>query len=327
MERLRQTVSDLLGFTDEDERDKGPEEDVGEGQRTMDDGLRTNCKKLKELIAKKNPLVLPGVFNPLVGMAAKKSGFQALYLSGGALSASLGMPDIGLMTLSELTHHTKAIVQATDLPILVDADTGFGEAVNVHRTVRELESAGAAGCHIEDQILPKRCGHLEGKELVSVEAMCEKIAAACQARREKDFFIMARTDARAIEGLDGAVARGKAYLKAGADGIFPEGLTTQEEFAAFAHAFPNKVLLANMTEFGKTPFIDVNQFDKMGYSIVIFPVTALRLAMKAVEKGFAEIKAKGTQKDLIDVMQTRNELYQLLGYDIYIELDGRVKYK
>lgn len=315
-----------MDFTEQDSRGKGPEEDV---KLNMD-----YPKKFRELL-KKGPVVLPGVFNPFVAMAAKKVGFNGLYLSGGALSASLGLPDIGLITLSELASHVQAIVQATHLPVLVDADTGFGEAVNVHRTVRSLESAGAAGCHIEDQILPKRCGHLEGKELISTEAMCEKISAAVQAKQNNDFFIMARTDARAVEGLEGAIKRAQAYLKAGADGLFPEGLTSEEEFKTFAkalrqssgQAFPKPVLLANMTEFGKTPFIDVNQFDKMGYSIVIFPVTLLRLAMKAVEEGLEEILEKGTQKNLIGAMQTRSELYKLLGYEAYVELDGRIKYK
>lgn len=283
-------------------------------------------KTFRELL-KKKPLVLPGVFNPLVGMAAKRAGFNALYLSGGALSASLGLPDIGVVTLAELTQHTKAILAATKLPLLVDADTGFGEAVNVYRTVQMLEATGAAGLHIEDQVLPKRCGHLEGKELISEKEMCEKIAAAVAARRSNDFFIMARTDARSVEGLEKAIARGKAYVKAGADGIFPEGLQSAEEFKTFAKNFSKIPLLANMTEFGKTPFIDVNQFDKLGYSIVIFPVTSLRLAMKAVEKGFSEIQKKGTQKNIVDQMQTRKELYELLQYDRYVELDKRVRYK
>ncbi|OGQ05954.1 MAG: methylisocitrate lyase [Deltaproteobacteria bacterium RIFCSPLOWO2_12_FULL_44_12] len=278
-------------------------------------------------LLKKKPLVLPGVFNPLVGMQAKQVGFKALYLSGGALSASLGHPDIGLVTLSELASHARAIVSATSLPLLVDADTGFGEIVNVHRTVKVLEKAGAAGLHIEDQVLPKRCGHLEGKELISTKAMCEKIRAACAARKNKDFFIMSRTDARAVEGLKGAVNRAKAYLKAGADGIFPEGLTSIQEFTQFAKAFPKTPLLANMTEFGKTPFIDANQFAKMGYAMVIFPVTALRLAMKSIETGFKMIKNKGTQKDLISKMQTRSELYKMLDYEAYVKLDRKVTYK
>ena len=288
-------------------------------------------KTFRQLIKNKS-LVLPGVFNPLVGLAAKQAGFKGLYLSGGALSASLGLPDIGLITLTELASHAKAIVAATELPLLVDADTGFGEAANVYRTVQALQSVGAAGMHLEDQVLPKRCGHLEGKELISKKEMCEKIkaavaACAVAARGESDFFLMARTDARAIEGLEGAIDRAKAYVTAGADGIFPEGLTSLQEFEKFAKALPKVPLLANMTEFGKTPFIDADQFDKMGYSIVIFPVTTLRLAMKAVEKGLKELAKTGTQKNLIPEMQTRNELYKMLDYDKYVRLDEKVKYK
>ncbi|MDP2599349.1 MAG: methylisocitrate lyase [Deltaproteobacteria bacterium] len=283
-------------------------------------------KTFRELL-KKKPLVLPGVFNPLVGLAAKKAGFKAVYLSGGALSASLGFPDIGILTLDELASHARAIVRATGLPLLVDADTGFGEAVNVWRTVQILEEAGAAGLHIEDQILPKRCGHLEGKELISKEGMCEKITAAVSARKNKDFFIMARTDARGVEGIDAAITRAKAYVKAGADGVFPEGLQSIAEFKQFAKAFPKTPLLANMTEFGKTPFIDADQFDKLGFAMILFPVTTLRLAMKAVESGLEEIKKVGTQKNSIDKMQTRKELYELLDYDAYVRLDRKVRYK
>lgn len=280
----------------------------------------------KDLLKSKKALLLPGVFNPLAGLAAKRAGFRALYLSGGALSASLGLPDIGLLTLEEVARQARSIVQACDLPLLVDADTGFGEAVNVWRTVREMERAGAAGIHIEDQVLPKRCGHLEGKELIPEEAMCEKISAAIQARKDKNFFIMARTDARAVEGLERAIGRARAYLKAGADGLFPEGLSSREEFKIFAMSFPRTILLANMTEFGKTPLISAREFEKMGYKIVLFPVTLLRLAMKGVEKGLKELKARGTQKRLMKIMQTRKGLYDLLNYDSYVQLDRRVKY-
>lgn len=290
--------------------------------------MKWNMSLAKELrhLLKKKTIVLPGVFNPLVGLAAKKVGFQALYFSGGAFSASMGEPDIGLITLTELVNQVRAIVAKTNLPLLVDADTGFGEAVNVHRTVQMLEEAGAAGLHIEDQVLPKRCGHLEGKELVSTKVMCEKIKAATQARKTKDFFLMARTDARAIEGLGGAIERGKAYLKAGANGLFPEGLTDLNEFKTFAKAFPKTTLLANMTEFGKTCLISSSEFAEIGYTFVIFPVTLLRLAMKAVEQGLEEIKTKGTQKALINQMQTRKELYELLDYDAFASLDRKVQY-
>lgn len=256
--------------------------------------------------------ILPGVFNPLVALAAKQAGFKDLYLSGGALSASLGKPDIGLITLEELAQTARAIVAAARLPLLVDADTGYND---ISRCVAVLEKAGAAGLHIEDQIFPKRCGHLEGKELVSTEAMCKKIRTACRAKKNRKFLIMARTDARGVEGLEAAIERARAYVQAGAEGLFPEGLTSAEEFKAFAQAFPKTPLLANMTEFGKTPLIDADQFAKMGYAMVIFPVTLLRLAMKAAVEGLREIKTKGTQKDMIKKMQTRKELYKLLNYN------------
>lgn len=256
--------------------------------------------------------ILPGVFNPLVAMAAKQAGFKGLYLSGAALSASLGKPDIGLIPLEKLTETAHSIVEATQLPLWVDADTGYGDTA---RCVRGLEKAGAAGLHIEDQVFPKRCGHLAGKELVAAEAMCEKIKIACRSRKSKNFFIAARTDARGVEGLSAAITRSKTYLQAGAEGLFPEGLTSVEEFKTFAKAFPGIPLFANMTEFGKTPLIAANQFAKMGYGMVIFPVTLLRLSLKAIEAGLKEIKATGTQKNLIDKMQTRKELYKLLNYN------------
>lgn len=286
----------------------------------------TQAETFRKLLQKK-PMVLPGVFNPLVGMAAKAQGFKALYLSGGALSASMGLPDIGLLSLPELAQQAAAIVLATDLPLLVDADTGFGEAVNVYRAVQMLEGAQAAGLHIEDQVLPKRCGHLGGKELISTNAMCEKIGAAAAARKNPDFFIMVRTDGRGVEGLEKTIERAKDYVKAGADGIFPEGLTSGEEFTQFARAFPKTPLLANMTEFGKTPFISTEKFAEMGYAMVIFPVTLLRLAMKAVENGLKELKKEGSQAKIVEEMQTRKELYELLDYDHFTKLDKRVRYR
>lgn len=275
--------------------------------------------QLRKLIEKENLLILPGAFNPLVGIVAKDIGFQALYLSGGALSASLGKQDIGIIVLEELAQMAKQIVSATGLPLLVDADTGFGEAADLRKTVTTLESAGVAGLHIEDQVDAKKCGHLEGKQLISQKEMCEKIKAAVDAKKDKNFFVMARTDARSVEGIEAAIARAKAYVAAGADGIFPEGLTSKEEFAQFAKAFPKTPLLANMTEFGKTPLITAKEFGELGYAMVIFPVTSLRLAMKAIEEGLREIKTKGTQEKLLKKMQTRQELYKLLHYE------GRVK--
>jgi len=269
----------------------------------------------KELIKNEKPLILPGVFNPLVGLAAKEAGFKALYLSGGAFSASMGRPDIGLIDISELVTQAKNIVAATDLPLLVDADTGFEEEFGVGNSVAYLKTTNAAGIHIEDQVDAKKCGHLEGKQLISKKKMCEKVKEAAQAKGKSDFFIMARTDARGVEGIEAAIDRTKAYVKAGADGIFPEGLTSKEEFAQFAKEMAGTPLLANMTEFGKTPFITASEFGKIGYNMVIYPVTTLRLAMKAVEKGLKAIKQTGTQESLINEMQTRKELYKLLDYD------------
>ena len=281
----------------------------------------------RKLFNREKPLVLPGAFNPLVAMAAEREGFSGLYLSGGALSATLGKPDIGLTTLEDLSHAVRSITSVSDLPLLVDADTGFGEAVNAAETIRKLEAAGAAGCHLEDQVLLKRCGHLENKELVSCEAMCAKLKAAVNAKTNPDFCLMARTDAFALEGLDGAIRRAQSYLEAGADGIFPEGLISRDDFKKFAAAFPDTPLLANMTEFGKTSFITTKEFGDLGYAIVIFPVTTLRLAMKNVIDGLREIKKTGTQEKIIDKMQTRKELYELLKYDDYVKRDRRLEYK
>ena len=286
--------------------------------------MKNSYGKIFKSLWKKPPVVLPGAFNALTGMAAKKAGFKALYFSGGAFSATLGLPDVGLFTLTELEGAVQKIVAATELPILVDADTGFGEAVNVCRTVETLEAAGAAGLHLEDQVLPKRCGHLDGKELIPAEKMCEKIRAAILTRKDPDFVLMARTDARATEGIEGAIRRAKKYLEAGADAIFPEGLQSVAEFKTFSHALPKTPLLANMTEFGKTPFISANEFAEMGFAMVIFPVTLLRLAMKAVTEGLSQIRDTGTQKGLVDRMQTRKELYDLLDYEALAQRDKKV---
>jgi methylisocitrate lyase len=265
-------------------------------------------------------LRFPGAFSPLVAMAIERYGFDGVYVSGAALSADLGLPDIGLTTLSEVAARGGAIARATSLPALIDADTGFGEALNAARTIQKLEDAGLCGCHLEDQINPKRCGHLDNKSLVTTQAMAEKIRAAAAARRDKNFLIMARTDARASEGLDGAIVRAKAYIDAGADAIFPEALADEGEFAKFRKAV--KVpLLANMTEFGKSKLLTAKQLSNLGINIVIYPVTTLRLAMKAIEDGLASIKGEGTQESLLKKMQTRAELYELLGYARYAKFD------
>jgi methylisocitrate lyase len=266
------------------------------------------------------PLALPGVFCPLVAKMAQRLGFRAVYLSGGALSAAMGVPDIGLATLSEFVDEARRIVQACDLPLICDADTGFGEALNVERTVRLFESAGVAGIHLEDQILPKRCGHLSGKSVIEADAMAAKIRAAVAARRDPDFVIIARTDARGVTGFEDAVARAKRYLEAGADVIFPEALTTEDEFRAFAQAVP-ATLIANNTEFGKSPNLDVESFARLGYRLTLFPLTAFRSALRAAQQTLEAIAKDGHQRDRIPTMLTRSQLYDLLDYQGYEERD------
>jgi methylisocitrate lyase len=258
------------------------------------------------------------VFNALVARMAERIGFQAVYLSGAALSASAAVPDIGLLTLSEFVDEARRIALATSLPLLCDADTGFGEALNVERTVRLFENAGIAGIHLEDQQLPKRCGHLSGKQLVEPEVMAAKLRAAVAARQDPHFVIMARTDARGVTGFDDAVRRAQLYRDAGADAIFPEALETADEFATFARAV-NAPLLANLTEFGRSPIqeLDFRGLADMGYRMVLYPVTALRAALRAAQETLAEILEKGTQRDRLPQMLTRAELYDLLGYASY----------
>lgn len=268
-------------------------------------------------------LRFPGAFSPLTAMAIERHGFDGVYISGAALSADLGLPDIGLTTLSEVSVRGGAIAKATGLPALIDADTGFGEALNAARTIQTLEDAGVCGCHLEDQVNPKRCGHLDNKLLVTTQAMTEKIRAAAGARRDKNFLIMARTDARGSESLAGAIARARAYIDAGADAIFPEALADEGEFAKFRKAI-EVPLLANMTEFGKSKLLTARQLSNLGVNIVIYPVTILRLAMKAIEDGLAAIKSEGTQESLVKKMQTRAELYELLEYEGYAKFDKTI---
>jgi methylisocitrate lyase len=268
------------------------------------------------------PFALPGAFSPLVAKLAERIGFRAVYLSGGALSAGNGVPDIGLLTLSEFVAQAQLTAQATGLPLLCDADTGFGEALNVERTVRLFEGAGVAGIHLEDQEMPKRCGHLSGKSLVSPQTMAAKIRSACAARRDRDFVIIARTDARGVNGFDDAVARAKLYLDAGADAIFPEALETPDEFALFAKAI-SCPLLANMTEFGKSSNLSVKELGDLGYRLILFPLTAFRVAMKAAEDTLRDLLQNGTQAASIPKMMTRAELYDVLGYTGYEERDRK----
>jgi methylisocitrate lyase len=256
---------------------------------------------------------MPGVFNALAAKMAECARFEGIYLSGAALSAGSGLPDVGLLSMSELIDQARLITAASDLPLLVDADTGFGGPLNVERTVRELERAGVAAVQLEDQQLPKRCGHLSGKTLVSVEEMEQKIRAAVRARVDPDFVIVARTDARGVEGFEAAVGRARRYLAAGADVLFPEALESRDEFADFRRAV-EAPLLANLTEFGRSPALSVAQLEELGYGIALFPVTAFRVAMKATERALEEMRRSGSQQALLDLMQTRAELYDLLDY-------------
>ena len=259
---------------------------------------------------------MPGVFNALAARMAERAGFEAIYLSGAALSAGFGVPDIGLLSMSEFVEQAQAITAASSLPLLVDADTGFGGPLNVERVVRQLEQAGVAAIQIEDQELPKRCGHLSGKSLVHEAEMEQKVRAAANARRDADFVIVARTDARGVEGFDAAVRRAHRYLAAGADVIFPEALESVDEFVSFRREV-HSPLLANMTEFGRGPLLSVADLDRLGYRMALFPVTAFRIAMRAAEDALSELKESGSQIALLDRMQTRAELYDLLEYDGY----------
>src|SRR6478736_1564845 len=275
---------------------------------------QTKAARLRELIAK-GAIMLPGVPNAAMARQVERVGFDAVYVSGaGMANATAGVPDIGLLTLTEVVQLAGYIARAVKIPAIVDADTGFGGSENVARTIRELEAASLAGCHIEDQEFPKRCGHLAGKSLIDIEEMTERIKAAVAARRDPDFMIIARTDARAVEDFARTVDRAKRYMEAGADAIFPEALQSAEEFRDFAREI-DLPLLANMTEFGKSPLVSFQQLVEFGYRMVIFPQSAFRVSMKASEKFFAALKKTGTQSDWLDKMQTRQELYDLLDYD------------
>ena len=266
-------------------------------------------------LLKKGTIVIPGAFNAVSAMLIERCGFKAVYMSGAGISNSTGLPDIGILTRDEFVQQAGYIANAVNIPVIADADTGFGGPSEVKETVRAFERAGVAGIQIEDQKpVTKKCGHLAGKEVISAKAMGEKIKAACRARRDKDFLIIARTDARGVNGFNDAVKRAKVYADAGADVIFPEALESKEEFRGFAKRV-DAPLMANMTEFGKTPYISIREFREMGYSIVLFPMTVFRIGMKAMEEALIELKRKETQKGLLRKMQTRKELYKLLGYE------------
>lgn len=283
---------------------------------------RSAGERLRELLQQPGIVELPGAHNGMAALQAKAAGFHGLYLSGAAMTASMGLPDLGIITVDEVAFFIRQIVRSSGLPLLVDGDTGYGEALNVMHMVRVFEEAGAAAVHIEDQLLPKKCGHLNDKKLASAPDMAAKIAAAARAR--KNLYLIARTDAAASEGLDGAVARAKLYMEAGADAIFPEALNNAEMFREFSKRMPGVPLLANMTEFGRTPFFTAAEFADMGYKMVIWPVSSLRVANKAQERLYSVLKRDGSTEAMVQDMQTRAELYERIGLADYEALDQSI---
>jgi methylisocitrate lyase len=279
-------------------------------------------ERFRALVERGGILQLPGCHNGMAALQAKTAGFEATYLSGAAMTASMGLPDLGIITVDDVAFFIRQVARSSGLPVLVDGDTGYGEALNVMHMIRTFEEAGAAAVHIEDQLLPKKCGHLNDKKLADAHDMAAKVAAAAKARRH--LYLIARTDAVASEGFDGAVARAKLFLEAGADAIFPEALTTAEMFREFARRMPGVRLLANMTEFGRTPFFTANEFEAMGYAMVIWPVSSLRVANKAQDELYRAIVRDGGTHKMIDRMQTRAELYATIGLHDYEALDASI---
>ena len=278
--------------------------------------------RFRRLVERGGILQLPGSHNGQAALQARRAGFEALYLSGAAMTASMGLPDLGVITVDEVSFFIRQVARASGLPVLVDGDTGYGEALNVMHMVRTFEDAGAGAVHIEDQLLPKKCGHLNDKRLADAHDMAAKVAAAKKASR--DIVIVARTDAAGVEGFDAAVDRAKLYVEAGADAIFPEALNTRDMFEKFAVAMPGVPLLANMTEFGKTPFYTADEFASMGYKMVIWPVSSLRVANKAQADLYASIARDGGAHNMVDRMQTRAELYDVIGLHDYEALDASI---
>lgn len=285
------------------------------------DNVNAGPKALRERLRGGPIVVAPGVFNGVSALLAQRAGFPALYLSGSGVAGKAGLPDLSLTTLGEVVEEVREIVAVSRLPLIVDVDTGFGEALNVTRTVRSMEAAGAAAIHLEDQVLPKKCGHLAGKELVAAEEMVQKVRAAVAARRNPDLVIIARTDARAVEGFDGAVQRARLYLEAGADAIFPEALRSRDEFAEFAKQV-RAPLLSNMTEYGVSPLLSAKELESLGYRIVIFPLTAFRAALRTLEQVYERLLRDGTQAGFLGEVMTRERFYDVIGYAEYESEDA-----
>ncbi len=284
---------------------------------------RNMATQLRQRLQAPGIVAMPGAFNAATAKLIETAGFEGVYITGaGIINGMTGYPDIGMLSMTELAQFAGYIADAVDIPVISDADTGYGEALQVMRTVQQFEQKGLAGIHIEDQLAPKRCGHLEGKQLIPVEDMQAKIVAACNARQNPDFLIIARVDARGVTGMEDALKRAQAYVEAGADMIFAEAMQSREEFALFAKTIQIP-LLANMTEFGKSPYLSVQDFDALGYKIVIFPMTAFRVMMKAVQEALTELREAGTQAGFLDRMQTRQELYGLIDYPAYEAMDQR----
>ena len=290
---------------------------------TPDTSSAPKARRLRELVGRTS-VVMPGAFNAPVAMLAERIGFEAIYISGaGLINGTAGYPDIGLLGMDEMAREASYIAGAVGVPAIGDADTGYGDVLQVMRTIQAFERAGLAGVHLEDQQAPKRCGHLDGKSLISAAAMERKLAAAVEARQSDDFFIVARTDARSVEGFEQSLERGQRYVDAGADAVFPEALQSEDEFGRYAEQF-EVPLMANMTEFGKTPYISADQFAVLGYRLVIFPMSAFRVMMKAVEELFQQLKTGGSAQPFLERMQTRQELYELLQYADYQRLDAEL---
>lgn len=286
------------------------------------DNRNSGPTALRDILSK-GSIMVPGAFNAVSALIAQKLGFKAIYISGSGVAGNMGFPDLSVTTLTEVAEECRRFRSVLQIPIIVDADTGFGETINVIRTVRELESAGASAIHIEDQVMPKKCGHLKGKAVIGIDEMKEKIRAAVSSRESKNFMVIARTDSRSVEGFDSCVERIDEYIRAGADGIFPEALESVDEFREIGRRF-SIPMIANMTEFGRSPLLDYQTLSSMGFKIVLFPLTAFRAALKATEDIYRNLLNKGSQVGFMDKLMTRNEYYSIIGYDDYEKEDAEL---